>query len=320
MALSRRSVLTGSLSAAVLLATAACSSQTDTAKDASAVASSAGKVTVTHAQGTTEVPLNPKKVFSFDLGVLDTMEALGLEAQGVPQLAYPDSLKKYADAKYTKIGGAKEPDFEKIASEKPDLIIISTRAAGSYKELSKIAPTIDLTVDMKDQWASFKERAGVIGTIFGKEKEVAAKLAELTKEAESVKAAASSAGSALFLLVSGGAINAYGAGSRFGLIYSLLGLKPVAGVETKDAHGQAISSEFLKQKNPQLLYVLDRDAAIGQAKAGQSAKEVLGNELVTSTDAAKKDKITYVDGASWYLIGFGLNNASKMFAEIKSGL
>jgi iron complex transport system substrate-binding protein len=320
-------ILGGAAASLVTLVAAACGTGSDQAQNANGGSAgtsgsphAAGTLSVTHAQGTTAVPANPKKVFTFDFGVLDTMESLGLEAQGVPAVTFPSSLKKYEDSSFIKIGSAKEPDFEKIANEAPDLIIITSRAASSYKELSKIAPTIDLTVDMKDQWASFQERAGVVAQIFGKEAELKTKLAELKTEADSIKVKAASAGSALFLLTSGGAVNAYGPGSRFGFIYSLLGLKSVSGVESKDAHGQAVSYEFLKQKNPQMLFVLDRDEAIGQTKAGQSAKQLLDNDLVKSTDAAKNNKITYVDGASWYLVGFGLQNLKAMFAEIKSAL
>ncbi|HEX7202341.1 MAG TPA: iron ABC transporter substrate-binding protein, partial [Arthrobacter sp.] len=90
--------------AALLTVTACGGSATATPADG------AGTITVEHAQGTTDnVPVNPEKVFTFDLGVLDTLDALGVEPAGVPEAAYPDALSKYADGKYAKIGSLKEP-------------------------------------------------------------------------------------------------------------------------------------------------------------------------------------------------------------------
>ena len=77
-------------------------------------------VSITHAHGATEVAVNPQKVFTFDLGVLDSMQALGIQADGVPDAPFPGSLAQYKDAK-----------FEDIAAAAPDLIIITGRTAGS---------------------------------------------------------------------------------------------------------------------------------------------------------------------------------------------
>ncbi len=67
---------------------------TMTACGGGAVASSstdkATTITVEHAQGSTSnVPVNPEKVFTFDLGVLDTLDALGVEPAGVPEATLP---------------------------------------------------------------------------------------------------------------------------------------------------------------------------------------------------------------------------------------
>ena len=68
-----------------------------------------------HAQGTTDVPVNPETVYTFDLGVLDSLDALGVEVDGVPEAVYPESLAQYGERSYTKIGSMKEPDFEAIS-------------------------------------------------------------------------------------------------------------------------------------------------------------------------------------------------------------
>ncbi len=274
-------------------------------------AEEAATITVEHAQGNTaNVPVNPEKVFTFDLGVLDTLDALGVEPAGVPEAAYPEALSKYGDAKYTKIGSLKEPDFEAVSAGDPDLIIISGRTAGAYEELSKIAPTIDLSIDAKQPLDSFKAQTEKLGTIFDKSAEVEEKLAAVDTTIAETKAKAANAGKGLIVLTSGGEVTAYGAGSRFGIIHDVLGVPTAADVKVDGSHGEAISFEYIKQANPDILYVINRDTAVGTEAS--AANPILDNELVQSTNAAKNNKVINLDPAGWYIVGYGLNNVQAM--------
>ncbi len=274
-------------------------------------AEEAATITVEHAQGSTaNVPVNPEKVFTFDLGVLDTLDALGVEPAGVPEAQYPEALSKYSDAKYTKIGSVKEPDFEAVSAGDPDLIIISGRTAGAYEELSKIAPTIDLSIDAANPMESFKTQAQKLGTIFDKSAEVEEQLAAVDATVSETKAKAANAGKGLIVLTSGGEVTAYGAGSRFGIIHDVLGVPTAADVKVDGSHGEAISFEYIKQANPDILYVINRDSAVG-AEAS-AANPILDNELVQSTNAARNNKIISLDPMGWYVIGYGLNNVKAM--------
>lgn len=296
---------------AALLAVTACGG----GATASSQAGEATTITIEHAQGSTaNVPVNPQKVVTFDLGVLDTMDALGVDPTGVPEASYPDALKKYSDAKYSKVGSLKEPDFEAVSSSAPDLIIISGRTAGAYGELSKIAPTIDLSIDAAKPMKSFKEQTEKLGRIFQKEDDVAAKLAEVDKTVADTKTKAATAGKGLIVLTSGGEVTAYGAGSRFGIIHDVLGVPTAADVKSEGSHGEAVSFEYIKETNPDILYVINRDTAIGTA--GPAANPILDNELVKSTNAAKNNKIVNLDPAGWYIVGYGLNNVQAMVTAV----
>jgi iron complex transport system substrate-binding protein len=310
---SLRTALGGVAAGAALLALTACGG------DAGASSATGATLSVEHAQGTTEnVPVNPETVFVFDLGVLDTMNALGLEADGVPDAEYPESLSKYAGADYTKIGSMKEPDFEAIAAGDPDLIIISGRTAAAYPELSEIAPTVDLSVDMARPVESFTEQATTVGRIFDQEDAVAGKLTAIDEQIEATKAKAAGAGKGLIVLTSGGETTAYGAGSRFGLIHDVLGVPTAADVKSEGAHGESVSFEYIKETNPDLLFVIDRDAAVGTE--GVAASAVLDNELVASTNAAKNGRIVSLDPSAWYLVGYGLNNLPAMIGAVADAL
>ncbi|UNK46878.1 siderophore ABC transporter substrate-binding protein [Arthrobacter sulfonylureivorans] len=296
-----------------MLAMSACGQQTDAAAGAGAET-----ISVEHASGTTDVPVNPETVYTFDLGVLDSLTALGVEVDGVPEAVFPESLAQYGEDSYTKIGSMKEPDFEAISEGAPDLIIISGRTAEAYGELSKIAPTIDLSVDAAAPVESFKEVSTTLGEIFGKETEVEEKLSALDTKIEDTKAAAADAGTGLVLMTSGGEMTAYGAGSRFGIVHDVLGVQPAAEVKSEGPHGEAISHEFIAETNPDHLFVIDRDSAVGES--GEAATAVLDNELVNGTKAAKNDSITYLDSASWYLVGYGLNNTDAMISAVQAAI
>lgn len=300
---------------AALLTVTACGGGAEATPDAS----KATTITVEHASGTTEnVPVAPEKVFTFDLGVLDTMDALGVEPAGVPEAAYPKSLEKYSADSYAKIGSLKEPDFEAVSAGAPDLIIISGRTAGAYGELSKIAPTIDLSVDEAKPMESFAEQTETLGRIFNKESDVEEKLAALNVTIDETKAKAKDAGKGLIVLTSGGEVTAYGAGSRFGIIHDVLGVTPAADVKNKGTHGEAVSFEYIRDTNPDILYVINRDTAIGSEVA--AADPTLDNELVKATKAAKNNKVIALDPASWYLVGYGLNNVQAMADAVAGSL
>ncbi|SEQ54784.1 siderophore ABC transporter substrate-binding protein [Arthrobacter sp. OV608] len=282
-------------------------------------AEEATTITVEHAQGSTaNVPVNPEKVFTFDLGVLDTLDALGVEPAGVPEAAYPEALAKYSDAKYAKIGSLKEPDFEAVSAGGPDLIIISGRTAGAYEELSKIAPTIDLSIDAAQPMESFKAQTEKLGTIFNKSAEVEKQLAAVDATVSDTKSKAANAGKGLIVLTSGGEVTAYGAGSRFGIIHDVLGVPTAADVKVDGSHGEAISFEYIKQANPDILYVINRDTAVGTEAS--AANPILDNELVQSTNAAKNNKVVNLDPAGWYVVGYGLNNVKAMVDAVAASV
>jgi iron complex transport system substrate-binding protein len=156
---------------------------------------------------------------------------------------------------------------------------------------------------------SFKAQTEKLGKIFKKEDEVASKLAEVDRTVEETKSKAASAGKGLIVLTSGGEVTAYGAGSRFGIIHDVLGVPTAADVKSEGAHGEAVSFEYIKETNPDLLYVINRDTAVGTAGTSNA---ILDNELVKSTNAAKNNKIVNLDPASWYIVGYGLNNVQAM--------
>jgi iron complex transport system substrate-binding protein len=272
-------------------------------------------IAVKHAAGQTTVPVSPKKVIVFDLATLDTMKVLGVKASAVPEVQYPASLTEYADKAIPKVGTLFEPNYEAVFGASPDLIIVAGRSAPKYAELAKIAPTIDLTVDPKDLIGSVKRNTTILGDIFNKKEQAASALAQLDTSIKVLHDKAQKAGPGLIVLTVGNKMSAYGPGSRFGVIHDAFGVKPAATNLTTTNHGQSVSFEYIHKLDPQWLFVIDRDTAIGRAE--RSAQQVLDNELIRKTTAFKKNHIVYLDSANWYLLGgAGLSALSSNIAQI----
>lgn len=271
------------------------------------------EVTIIHPLGTAIVKTNPATVVVFDYGTLDTLDKLGIEVKAVPQDNLPAYLAKYKDTKYENAGTLFEPDFEKLSQLKPDLILIGARTAEAYSELSKLAPTILISVDNASYMQSFEENAGIIGQIFTKEIAVDEEISAIKAGIADLKGKSESAGKALIMMTSGGKLSAYGSGSRFGFIHDVLGFKPVDDKIEISNHGQSISNEYIAEKNPDILFVVDRDSVTNEG--GKPAKEMTGNILIKKTNAFLNGKIIYLDPEIWYQSGGGLVSVGEMVKE-----
>lgn len=282
-------------------------------------ASGADVISITHAQGVTDVPVNPQRVITFDLASLDTLDALGVDIYGTVDFTMPENLKAYEGDQYAKLGSLFEPDFEAVNAAAPDLIIVAGRSSGAYAELSKIAPTIDLTNDWDAFIPSIKSNSRILGAIFEKSAEIEAFEAVLDAEITSMQNASAQLGDVFLVMTSGGKVSAYGPGSRLGFIHDTFGLEPTIQDVEATTHGEAISNEFILETNPSWMIVLDRDAAIN-SDSGSSAAQILENELVLQTDAMKNGQVVYADTARWYITNGGLTNMIAIASELSDAL
>lgn len=262
------------------------------------------------------VPKNPERIVVFDLGALDTLAFLGLENKvvGLPQATIPHYLNEFASDSYENLGSLKEPEFEKIHAAQPDLIIISGRQMELYDEFKNIAPTIFLDIDTHNYLGSFEKNATLLGEIFEKETEVAAELTQLTEQIDEIKDVVSNTNeTALIVLGTEGKVSAYGPNSRFGIIHDVFGITPADANIEESTHGQNVTFEYILETNPDIIYIIDRDSAIGMESSVQDSFE---NDIVQKTDAYKNNRLLYLDGEIWYLAGGGLQSLSMMIEEV----
>lgn len=311
--------LIAAAAAGTLALAAACGSpSTD---NSPAAGESSATITIEHTQGTTTLDKPAEKIVVLDLGALDTLNALGVADRvvGMPEMAaMPEALKEF-DGKIETVGTMQEPDLEKIAELNPDLIIAGFRSAKLTPELAKNFKTIDITyTNDKPFYDGVAYASKLIGQAVGKEKETDEQLKELADAIAEAKGKVDPDQTALILMTTGGKVGAHGSESRYGVVHKDLGLKPALQDIKVESHGDPISFEAIQKANPDLMIVVDRDAAVGQE--GAAAKQILDNELVAATNAWKNDKVIYLDGGRWYLLIHGLDNSVEMIKQIGEGL
>ena len=227
------------------------------------------------------------------------------------------SIEKYKEGALD-VGTLQEPNLEKLNEFKPDLIIISGRTEKYYDELSKIAPTIFVGLDAKNYMSDLNKTVTNLGKIFGKEAEAANKLKELETEISEIKKeTANFDKNILVLLTNDGKISAYGAGSRFGWIFTDLGLKSSDENIKASTHGQEVNFEYISEKNPDIIFYVDRAKIAGGSKGGS---DTLNNDLVLKSKAGQSNKVISLDPEAWYLMAGGLSSTRLQLNEIKNGI
>lgn len=275
-------------------------------------------IKIEHELGEANVEENPERVVVFDYGILDILDTIDVDIVGLPKQSTPDYLEKYKSDEYTDVGSLKEPNFETIYELDPDLIIISGRQGDLYDEFEEIAPTVYLNINEGKYLDAFKNNAEVIGEIFNKEEEIEKEVNNIEEAINDLNEKAKSTDkNALFIMANDGNLSAYGLGSRFGVLYEEFGLKPVDENIDSSTHGQKISFEYIVEKDPDYIYVMDRVAVVG---GDISAKQVMENDLIKEIVAYKEDNITYLDAHIWYVSSGGIYSTNKMIEEIDASL
>jgi len=275
-------------------------------------------IVIEHPLGKAEVKKNPEKVIVFDYAVLDSLDKMGVEILGLPKNNIPEYLSKFNDDKYEDVGTLFEPDFEKIYELDPDVIFISARQSEVYEELNEIAPTVFFQVDGSNYLESVKNNMKILGQIFNKEQFIEEELANISSEIEKVNKEVKGRGvNALVVMANDGSISAYGEGSRFGIIHKEFGFTPVdPNIEVAN-HGQAITFEYILEKNPDYIFVIDRAATTG---GNITAEQVFDNDLIKETEAYRNGRIVYLTSQIWYVASGGLQGTNVMIEDIQQAL
>lgn len=262
-------------------------------------------VTVQHQLGTTVVNKLPERVAALDMNEVDFLDQLGIAVVGMPKDFVPHFLGQYKDdAEVADLGSIVQPNLERVHASKPDLILLTSLQANHYKELSEMAPSIQFDVDYRDSESGhievIKEHLATLGRVFGKESVAADKARELDAKVEEARRITRNRPErALVVLHNNGAFSAFGVKSRYGFVFEALGVKPAGPDAQSSLHGQPISSEFIQQANPDIIYVVDRTAVMERRPT--MSEENMGNPLLRQTNAWKNHRVIFVDPEAWYV-------------------
>lgn len=278
-----------------------------------AFASTAGAMEIETAAGPVEIAERPERIAVFDIAAIDTLDGLGVKIAGVPDNLYIDALRHVGDDAET-VGTLFEPDLEALSALAPDLVIVGGRSSSQLASVSRVAPTVDMTLFGDDLIAEARARVTTYGELFGKQDEAAGLLTNLDSALAKAREAVAGKGKALILMTSGTKVTAYGMASRFGWLHRELDLPPAVEAIEVANHGEAISFEFVREVNPDWLIVLDRAAAIGSGE--QNARATLDNELVAATNAWQKQQVVYLPAADFYIAAGGVASTIRVLDAI----
>ena len=125
--------------------------------------------------GEISIPAEPKRVVALGWGDAETALALGVEPVGASDwLAFGgDGLGPWATGRYQQVPekiGTLEPEFEKIAALKPDLIL-DTKSSGDqtrYDTLKAIAPTVGVPAGGDAYKVSWEKQTEMVAAALGR--------------------------------------------------------------------------------------------------------------------------------------------------------
>lgn len=270
--------------------------------------------TIVHDFGTTELKKAPKRIVILDnlygeiLDPLDITPVGATTGQADSQEFSTLFKKQYKDAKVVSVGWQGNPDLDKIAELKPDLILMTGEQEDLYEELSEIAPTVGYQINTDENW-DYHETSLKVAEIFDKRDEMKKDLDRLDAReavfAENVKAKFGDQ-KLLYLRVTDNDIRYYAYG-HFGYLYDTYHFNRAETFNPDDMF-QVIDPDKLKDINPDLLIV--------QADSQELLDNKLKNNPVWSgLKAVQNNKVIYAD-YSTYMLGFGIVSQEAIMKQI----
>ena len=249
-----------------------------------------------HAIGTTQIPVAPQRVVVLDYSPLDTAFALNVIPIGRPELSaspiYPEINNNIPS-----VGQGFQPNIETIFNLKPDLILgTKVMARGSYKKLSRIAPTV-FSQD-NGRYGNWKEHFLLHGDALGQSEKAKALLADYQQRVDRIKsqlAQIPQATTASVVTHWSGGVLAYTTNSFSGAILQDLGFKRNPFQEKSKRYALQPSREDLAAIDGDIIFLM-YDAAF----EGSIAKtEFIRDPLWATLNAVEQDMVCEVSGAVW---------------------
>ncbi len=269
-----------------------------------------------------EVPYDPQRIAILDMPSLDILDRLGLGDRVVGSATTTlEYLQAYVPGDtIANLGTIKEADLEAVMACEPDVIFIGGRLSASYDALSEIAPVVFLSTDTQiGVVESVRNNATTIASMFGLEAQVDELMAGFDARIEALAAFAEGK-NAIVGLCTSGSFNILGSDGRCSIISVEVGFDNLGDGDVTATHGNESSFELVVELDPDYMFVLDRDAAIGTDGA-QLAREIVENELVMDTDVYRDGHIVYLANPTvWYTAEGGITALDIMLGDLEGAL
>lgn len=272
---------------AALALTGCSSAADDTAEPEATVETTTIEVEDNFGTHTLSVPA--QTVVALDNRTFELLSDWGVELAAAAVSLMPDTISYASDPDIIDIGNHREPDLDAIVAAQPDLIINGQRFAQYQDQIAELVPDATIiNLDPRDGEPfdeELRRQVETLGEIFGKQAEAEATIADFDAAIDRVKGAYDPAMTVMAVNTSGGEIGylAPTVGRTLGPVFDIFGFTPALEVdEASDNHmGDDISVEAIAASNPDLILVMDRDAAVG----ADDPAYVPGAQIITESEA-----------------------------------
>lgn len=250
-----------------------------------------------------------KKIATYDYAVADIFEEMDMDDQvemALPTKTLPRYLEDYAAA--TDIGNSKEPDFEALKAFAPEVIFVGEGMEAFTKQLSEIAPVVQLKTDYSKYVESVNENARVLGKLYGETDDIEESIYENAQVVEEVQGQTSSSQeTSLVLVTRGDEIRAFAEGSKLGWLYTEMGLTPADKELAKDEDGVVVDGSYIEKINPDRIFYMD----LSDVAEGSNKGELTLLEGISQVKASQTGKIKKID-ADAYVTSGGLRGIREL--------
>lgn len=280
-------------------------------------------ITIHHELGDTVIKHRPQRVAVLDMNEADFLDQLGVPIAGMVKDFVPSFLAQYKeDNNIEDLGAIVQPNIERIYALQPDLILITSLQASNYKELTQIAPTLHFDINYQNSEqghiAQVREHLLTLGRIFAKETLAEQKVKELDDKVASVRQLTKDRPEkALVILHNNGSFSNFGVKSRYGFVFDGLGVKPASRVAKTSLHGDPISSEFIQQADPDIIYIVDRTAVMEQRPT--LTLDDISNPLLRHTKAWRSGRVILVNAEAWYIMAASPHSIDIIIDDVIKG-
>ncbi|MED0680563.1 iron-siderophore ABC transporter substrate-binding protein [Aneurinibacillus thermoaerophilus] len=298
-----------------MLVVAGCGGQQTASEKTDEAGKKQNTRTVKHAMGETQVPEKPERVVVLTNEGTEAVLALGMKPVGAVKSWTGDPFYKHIAKEMegvTVLGEEKQPNLEKIAALKPDIILGNKmRHEKIYQQLSAIAPTV-FSETLRGEW---KDNFKLYADALNKKAEGDKVLADWEKRIADFKQKAGDKLSTKVSLVRfmPGKIRIYYKDTFAGIILQELGVARPAS-QDKDAFADDVTKERIPDMDGDIMFYYTYET--GNGEASKAEKEWTNDPLWKNLSVVKKHKAYKVDDVIWNTAG-GVKAANLMLDDLE---